>query len=59
VYALDQKGNYAQYNVDQIYYADTASVSDGKGIAGDWSTSDNNMWTFILETSAAHGDITW
>jgi hypothetical protein len=47
------------YNIDSFFYADTASTSDGAGIAGDWRLDQSTMWNWALKTSAASGDITW
>ncbi|HEV2236640.1 MAG TPA: hypothetical protein VGR57_08270, partial [Ktedonobacterales bacterium] len=57
VYAVDQAGPYANYGVDQVFFTDSASSSDGV-TAGAYYTSANNMHQ-SLTTSAGGGTITW
>ena len=58
VYALGQSVP-ANYTVDPIYYADSISGSDSRATAGDAWDYQDHMYTKVMKTSAAPGDITW
>jgi hypothetical protein len=59
VYGMTQSYGSPDYNSDVIEYADSISASDTRASAGDHSDIQSHMWTLVLETSDAHGDMTW
>jgi hypothetical protein len=59
VYGMTQSVGGADYSSDYIEYADSISASDSRASAGDHSDFQSHMYTQVLKTSAASGDITW
>lgn len=60
VYGMTQSSGSPDYGSDVIEYADSINhTADSRGNSGDWSDVQSHMWTWVLKTSAANGDITW